>query len=255
MSPLSLFRRSSPARKAVRLLLGGGALGVLLASSGCAVWKLSESAALARRSEPYVQQPANPALRMLVVGDSTAVGTGASAPDRSVAGLIGRAHPRLAIENRATDGARAADVLQQLQRGGTFDLVLVQVGGNDVIRLTGAGSLQADLDSVAAQARRLSPKVVLMPCGNVGNAPFFYAPVSWWMTDRSRTLHRAVRAAAAAHGAVYVNLFHEREDDPFVRDPSLNASDGLHPGDRGYALWWQTLRTQGGIDGPLQAAR
>lgn len=67
----------------------------------------------------------------------------------------------------------------------------------------------------------------------------------------------AVAAAAARSGVIYVNLFRERQHDPFVRDPSLHASDGLHPSDRGYAVWWQALQAQAqaGLPARLQAAR
>ena len=244
-----------PRRRFVRTALGLSALGLVLATSGCAVWRISRSAELARRSQPFQQNPAQPALRLLVVGDSTAVGTGASSAALSVAGRAGQAFARLAIENRAADGARHADVLQQLQAGGSFDMVLVQVGGNDVIRPGSLDGLEADIDEVVRRARALAPEVVLMPCGNVGNAPFFFAPVSWWMTQRSRTLHRYTQAAALRGGVRYVRLFHDRQDDPFVLDPTLNASDGLHPGDRGYALWWQELQAQANLAQLLAAAR
>ena len=242
-------------RRSVRFVLGAAGLGLVLVTSGCSVWRISRSAELARQSTPYQQKPAQPALRLLVVGDSTAVGTGASGPANSVAGLAGQVFPRLTIENRAADGARHADVLQQLQRGGSFDMVLVQVGGNDVIRLSSLDELQGQISEVVRLARGLASEVVLMPCGNVGNAPFFFAPVSWWMTQRSRTLHEYTQRVAQRDGARYVKLFHEREDDPFVRDPSLNASDGLHPGDRGYALWWQELLTQADLARTLASAR
>ena len=44
--------------------------------------------------------------------------------------------------------------------------------------------------------------------------------------------------------ATVVNLFQERDDDPFVRHPELNASDGLHPSDAGYRVWFHTLLDQ-----------
>ena len=40
-----------------------------------------------------------------------------------------------------------------------------------------------------------------MPAGNVGNAPFFFVPLSWWMTQRSRALHGLVQDSAARTGA------------------------------------------------------
>jgi lysophospholipase L1-like esterase len=227
----------------------------VLAFSGCAAWRIGQSMELARRSEPLQQQPVGATLRLLIVGDSTAVGTGASSPQSSLAGLIASGHPRLWIENRARDGARFADVLAQLTGPERFDIVLVQAGGNDVIRLRDLDALRKDIDLVVDAAAVRAPVVVVMPAGNVGNAPFFFAPLSWLMTQRSRDLHRFVADSTARRGAVYVNLFHERADDPFVADPGLNASDGLHPSDAGYRSWWQALRTQAGLNERLASAR
>ena len=233
----------SPRPRAVTglALLAGAAL---LFTAGCAAWRIGQSIELARLSEPLQQLPPNAVLRLLVVGDSTAVGTGADSASDSVAGLIANAYPRLLIENRAQDGARMADVVQQLDGAERFDIVLVQAGGNDVIRLTGSSTLQAGLASVVERAGARAAVVVLMPAGNVGNAPFFFPPLSWWMTQRSRHLHALVGEAAARNGALYVNLFHERDDDPFVREPGLNASDGLHPSSAGYRLWFEQLMAQ-----------
>jgi lysophospholipase L1-like esterase len=226
----------------------------LLLSSGCAVWRVGQSIDLARQSEPWQQMPERAVQRMLVVGDSTAVGTGASGAERSLAGLIGRSHPGLLIENRAKDGARFADVAAQLVGNERFDIVLVQAGGNDVIRMRGLDAMRADIDLVVGMAGKRADVVLLMPAGNVGNAPFFFPPLSWWMTQRSRSLHQFVADAASRSGAVYVNLFHEREADPFVADKSLNASDGLHPSDAGYRLWLNELTAQADLARRLSRA-
>lgn len=234
------------------LLLGGT---VLLAVSGCTSWRLAQARELAQRSEPFSQRPAKPALRMLIVGDSTAVGTGASSPESSLAGLIAREHPRLLIDNRGRDGALLADVVAQLAIEERFDIVLVVAGGNDVIRMRDRDAMRADVERVAAAASARAPLVVLMPSGNVGNAPFFFPPVSWLMTSRSRALHDFVARGAERSGAVYVDLFRERADDPFVADPSLNASDGLHPSDAGYGNWWQELQEQAALQRHLAASK
>lgn len=245
-----------PTRLATLLLITGGA--VLLTLSGCAVWRIAESAELARRSEPLQQTPAEATVKLLIVGDSTAVGTGASSAQHSLAGLLAQDHPMLRIDNRACDGAKFSDVLRQLSGLGVadrYDLVLVQAGGNDVIRLRDLDALRSDIEQVTARARQHSDRVILMPAGNIGNAPFFFPPLSWWMTRRARDLHAFVRTAAAQHGAAYVNLFHERAADPFVLRPELNASDGLHPSDAGYRVWFDQLMAQADLAGPLAAAR
>lgn len=220
----------------------------LLAVSGCAVWRVGEARRLARASQPFQQQAADAVLRLLIVGDSTAVGTGASEPDASLAGLLAQAYPRLGIDNRGRDGARFEDVARQLSAAAhdapRADVALVLAGGNDVIRLRSEAEMRTDIERALALAAQGGRHVVVMPAGNVGNAPFFFPPLSWWMTARSQTLHALVREAAARHGADYVRLYEKRADDPFVRNPALNASDGLHPSDAGYALWLRELMAQ-----------
>ncbi|RYF42423.1 MAG: hypothetical protein EOO25_06740 [Comamonadaceae bacterium] len=225
----------------------------VLAAGGYSAWRVRQAAELVRASEPFQALPASPARSLLVVGDSTAVGTGASDPTHSLAGLIAAAHPQLRIVNLAADGARYADFAQQLRSGeGYFDLVLVLGGGNDVIRLTGQGKLRQDVLEVAQLARKRGSQVILMPPGNAGNAPFFWRPLAWWMTRRSQALHAAVREAAQATGAAYVNLYKPRSQDPFAQRPKeLHARDGLHPSDAGYALWLAELRRQGGLEARL----
>jgi lysophospholipase L1-like esterase len=73
------------------------------------------------------------------------------------------------------------------------------------------------------------------------------------MTRRARTLHAIARQTAAAHGATYVGLFKERAADPFALEPDrLNAGDGLHPSDAGYALWHHELSVQSGLASALR---
>ncbi len=236
-------------------LLAVAAAAALLFTTGCAAWRIGQAADLARKSTPFQQSPADPALSLLIVGDSTGVGTGASAPEASLAGLLGRTHPRLRIDNRARDGATFADVVRQLDGTQRYDLVLIQAGGNDVIRMRSDDDVRADIDRATALARERSDRVVLMPAGNVGNAPFFFAPVSQLMTNRARRLHAFVRESATRHGAVVVNLFKEKADDPFAQTPELNAVDGLHPSDAGYRVWRDELLAQSGWAEVLAAAR
>ena len=103
---------------------------------------------------------------------------------------------------------------------------------------------------MVALAQQKGRRVVLMPAGSVGHAPFFWPPLSWWMDARSRALHAMVQQVAQASGLVYVRLLQPRHQDPFVQQPALlHAADGLHPSDAGYQLWYAALRRQGGLDG------
>jgi lysophospholipase L1-like esterase len=231
-------------RWAGALLLLAGALAV----TGCTAWRLEQARALARASEPYRQAGQTGGPRWLVVGDSTAVGTGATDARYSVPGLIGQRMPDATIDNRARDGATFADLPSQLAAAdGRYDVVLVMAGGNDVMRLRDMDEVRRDITRTLAAAHERAPAVIVMPAGNVGNAPFFWPPLSWWMTARAREMHRAIAQASARNGSLYVNLFRERAADPFVQRPELNAVDGLHPSDAGYRQWWSELETQAGI--------
>jgi lysophospholipase L1-like esterase len=228
----------------------------VLGLGGCAASRISQAAQLARESEPLQHRPANASMRLLIVGDSTGVGTGATSPQTSLAGLLAQAFPRLRIDNRARDGATFEGVVQQLQADSArYDMVLIQAGGNDVIRLRSDDAVRADIDRATALAAARSDRMLLMPAGNVGNAPFFFPPLSSLMTTRAERLHGFIQAAAQRHGAVYINLFQAPEDDPFVQDPNLHARDGLHPSDAGYRLWFDELLRQADLAEVLAPAR
>ena len=218
--------------------------------AGCSAVRLEEARRLASASEPFNVTRVNASARLLVIGDSTGVGTGATSNVYSVAGRIAADHPRLTVVNVAENGARFQDLPRQLARapGQPYDIVLIQAGGNDVIRFTPEAVLRAEIESILEQAARRGKVVIIMPSGNVGNSAFFLPPLSWIMTSRSRTLHRLVREAASRAAAVYANLFNERDNDSFVREPErLHSADGLHPSDDGYGLWYQELKAQASL--------
>ena len=242
-------------RPTARSALSVVAVFALLTTSGCAAWRIGQSVQLARASEPFSITPDRPTASLLIVGDSTAVGTGASDPQHSLAGQIAMMHPALRIVNLAKDGAKFSAIATQLAGTERFDMILILGGGNDVIRLTGESYLRENIDRAVARAVTRSDHVVVMPAGNVGNAPFFFPPVSWWMSRRARVLHDAAAASARAHGATFVDLYRERVSDPFAQEPErMNARDHLHPNDAGYAFWLAELERQAHISQIISAA-
>src|SRR5690606_29216192 len=222
-----------------RLAMVAALAGATWLLAGCAPWRIWTSANLASEARPYAAQPSQATRRILVVGDSTAVGTGASGPQASLVGLIGQQHPAWHIDNLASNGARYAGVAAQLEGAASgYDLVLVLAGGNDVIRFTSHSALRGHIEAVTNLAQQKGRQVVLMPCGNVGHAPFFMPPLSWVMSRRSERLHATVQAIAADRQVRYVRLLKPRDEDPFVaRSGELHAADGLHPSDAGYQQW------------------
>ena len=102
--------KSRPNTSTRRLLtLTAVAAGALLLTA-CAPWRMWTAADLARDAQAYTAQPTQPTQRVLVVGDSTAVGTGAATPAESLPGLIGQQHPQWHIDNLAANGAKFEEI-------------------------------------------------------------------------------------------------------------------------------------------------
>jgi len=145
---------------------------------------------------------------VLVLGDSTGVGVGCGDPEQTVAGLMAVEFRRAEIGNLCCNGARLADTVAQCEplaaRGDVFDLVLMFVGGNDVIRFRSQRQMAWDARALLAQAKRLSTNVVWMGSANIAGSPLLIPPLSWLMASRTkRTMRRlAHEAQAFGHGTM-----------------------------------------------------
>lgn len=212
-------------------------------------WRIYIGRNLARRAIPFSRESPISQMHILVVGDSTALGVGARDPKDSIAGRLGKDYPNAAIVNLGRTGALISEVEEQLRgaKGKNFDLVLVQAGGNDILRFTELTQLKKDVAAILEQAKGMGDdvlriKVVLMTTGNVGNAPFFPWPIGLVYTQRTRAAREIFIQAAKDAGAIYVDLFTERSDDPFLKDPQkFHAPDMLHPSSAGYGIWYSKL--------------
>jgi lysophospholipase L1-like esterase len=225
-------------------ILGAAALAVALYDGVIIGRALLIGGELAQASEAYTQQPRNPQAALLVVGDSTAVGTGAANPRDSLAGRLGAALPRTRIDNLAANGALTRDVLAQLERAplASYDAVLVQVGGNDALRFTSMAQLGNDINAVLERAASVADYTALMSTGDLGAAPALPWPIDRLFSARSRRVREVFSAAAARHGADYVDLFSGAGIEQFDRNAEdYHAADGLHLSGEGYGIWYQRL--------------
>lgn len=180
-------------------------------------------------------------LSILVLGDSTAVGVGSPA-EGSVAGRLSR-YMNAAVENHAKSGARVDDVKGQFKqiRQTHYDLVLIQVGANDVIRFSSIPKAAASLEAILFRGEELSDHIVFLTGGKIGSAPFFPKPFGFLWTHRAAALRKEFRAVAEKNNAAYVDLY--SIPDPFKNDPiRYYASDGLHLTADGYEFWYEQVR-------------
>jgi lysophospholipase L1-like esterase len=228
----------------IALLTLAALLVVGLAMSLPMVFRFSTSKALAKESMSYRQ--AGSGQRVLFAGDSTGVGTGA--PSRlSVAGRLGKQNRSLVITNISEDGAKMVEVVRQLDNcpSRSADVVVIMAGGNDVIRFTSRDFLELEMAAMLIAARRCASRVVWIANGNVGLAPFFPWPLSSLLTRRARANRAIAAELAAQHGVEWVDLFREKQDDLFVREPQrYYAKDKLHPSEDGYRVWFEEATRQ-----------
>ncbi len=167
---------------------------------------------------------------LIVIGDSTALGIGASAPAHGYVGHVARALTERdgtawRVVNLAQSGARAADGLERqlplaerLLRPGTNGsaaLVVCCIGSNDVVWSSATTAVRDRLRAIIGR----------LPGGGV-------AALVAGSSPRARLVNRAVRNAAAEAGCGLVDPWREPGPPPQQR----LAADRFHPNDLGYVL-------------------
>ncbi len=209
------------------------ALALLAGITGC----------MRRPPPPSAPKPPGRPVRIVVLGDSLAFGTGASAPRNAFifrAFLRVRAqHPNSRIDNYAIGGSTAADVLRlQVPRlaHARADVVVICVGGNDVVHRIAAADFARTYANLVAQVRALQPHAAVVCCGvpDVGLSPLFTGADHDAVTRLSRLNDAAIRSIAQRASATFVDLYATtlREHGDVNR---FLSEDRFHPSDAGYA--------------------
>lgn len=199
---------------------------------------------LIAKVNPY-EQKGDGSKSLLILGDSTGYGTGASDSKYSIAGLIGTEYPRLDITNQSVNGRTIAGLRSDLKTlEGNYDLVLLQIGSNDILRDRPLEDAAADLNVVLDTLAPRTKKIILLSSGNIGAAGRLTGSREDYYQKQTLIFSAAFVELAERRGDfTYVDLYVAPEDDPFVAEPHVYlANDGLHPTNAGYALWYKTLQ-------------
>jgi len=196
-------------------------------------------------TKPHEKQSTDHALPVLVLGDSTAVGVGAATPEESLAGLVSGYLHATSVENYAVSGAEVKDLRSQVAEAklAHYRLILIQIGGNDIIAFHDASTTAALL----AQILKTLPgadRVVVISAGNVGGATLFPWPIRPYYTYLNNQYHAAFAAVVAAAGMAYVNLAADPGAKLIQDQPDIYLHDGLHPSSAGYALWFSAIKPE-----------
>ena len=194
-----------------------------------------------RAKDPGLQPPPTPwsgavtgpdPLRLLVVGDSTAVGTGVERSSDALAGqlaaLLGESRGatwRAIGRSGATSGEVLADFGAELATE-PADVVVLLVGWNDALQLVSGSAFARHLGALLDAAAAASPSARLVVVSPPAFADFAVLPqpLRAALGSHARGLARVASRVAAAHAAPLAPGF----------DGRSVAADGFHPDLAGY---------------------
>ncbi len=205
-----------------------------------------KSKSLVEKSIPFERINEKAEQKILVLGDSTAVGTGVEEPSLSTAGRLSALYPDAEVRNLAQNGMRVkglVSVIEELKPEDQFSLILVQIGANDIIRLTSLKDIESDAEKILSQLREHSSTVLILHSGNVGEALFFPRYFRPLLSRRSLEVREIYQKLSNTHGATYVDLIDSEIGTLLTEHPSkYYAADYLHLSDEGYGLWFSEIQ-------------
>lgn len=200
-----------------------------------------------KRITPASREHLTDAKRILIVGDSTSFGTGASKTEHTIAGRLINDLPDFTIINISENALRTADMRRKLSavHDQSFDMVLIHTGGMDTVKLTPLRTLQKELQALCADAKSLgAPLVVLVSVNNTGSVPFFRFPLDRLFSWRSRQVSLTCHEVAQTTDVLHVPLYSSYETDPLRTERGWHiAEDHIHPNDTGYEIWYNHIRS------------
>ena len=193
---------------------------------------------------PSYEQEGSNSKSLLILGDSTGYGTGASRSRESIAGLIGATYPDLSITNTSYNGRSATELRDYLKNfSGLYEVILLQIGSNDLLQGVRAAAVVAEIENIVTKLQSHAKRIVVMTGGNIGSARRFKFGEAAAYTAASREYDMLMSKSAKERNFDFVSLFVEPEQDPFVLKTYIYTScDALHPTSAGYALWFKTLQ-------------
>jgi len=182
-------------------------------------------------------------LRILAVGESTAVGVGVDTHEEAVVSrfaqaLNARSKRAMAWEATGLAGATVreghATLLPNIANT-PRDLVLLLFGANDTLARRSAHEFARDLAALIGDLReRVGAAPVLMSSvPPMHTFPALPRPLNTYLGARARWLDEA------AAGLGLPGVWHAPVN--IVMEPVLFAADGFHPGPLGYQAWGDSL--------------
>jgi hypothetical protein len=201
------------------------------------------------QSKPFNRLISGATKRILVVGDSTMYGAGITDPNNTIGGLFAKRFPEASVETIAVNGAKVRDLKVQLTKAQFehYDIIMIGIGGNDIVRFSSYIRLGHQLREILVQASGLSNRVILCHCVNVGNIGFFIWPLNYLYDHRSRRLHELYdEVIVGLSQVIYVNFYRPMKSDHYTRATRSEfiAQDAFHPSDHANQYFFRLISDQ-----------
>lgn len=190
-----------------------------------------------------------PPLRLVLLGDSTALGVGVRQFGDTIGGQLahllaeGPNGRRVHLSSVGVSGSRSTDLTTQVARallGSRPDVAVILIGANDVTTLRRPSETAAYLAGAVRRLRDAGVEVVVGTCPDLGAVRAVAPPLRQVLGWAGRRTARAQAAAVLEAGGTVVDLAAET-GAVFRADPGTLCHDGYHPSADGYRVWAHAL--------------
>ncbi|WNM41111.1 SGNH/GDSL hydrolase family protein [Micromonospora halotolerans] len=235
------------------------ALSLLAGTVGGAVVLAGQ--AIAARSREYAQPELGlalratvgradaPPLRLVLLGDSSALGVGVEHFEETIGGQLAQllseapTGRRVHLSSVGVSGSRSTDLATQVARallGERPDVAVILIGANDATGLARPADAAAYLGSAVRRLREAHVEVVVGTCPDLGAVRAVASPLRQVLGWAGRRVARAQTTAVLDAGGSVVDL--GTETGPVFRaDAGTLCHDGFHPSADGYRVWAHAL--------------
>ena len=180
-------------------------------------------------------------LRLAVLGDSIAYGTGAARVADTIGprlvAALGAAGVRAEHRVFAVPGAVSADLPAQVERVRAWrpQLAVVVIGANDLTRLVPPERAAATLGAAVKALRAAGTQVVLAPAPDLSIVPHVPPFLREIVRAGSAVMRSAQVRAVRAEGGLVADA-DGATSAAFAADPRLFSADRFHPSSAGYEV-------------------
>lgn len=220
--------------------------------------------AIAARSRRYAQPTmglalrtsmgpsAAPVLRLVLLGDSAALGVGVEWLSDTLGGQLARllaegspqsGERHVLLSSVGVAGSRCTDLSTQVARallGDRPDVAVVLIGANDATGLRSPEDAAAHLATAVRRLREAGVQVVVGTCPDLGAVRSIAVPLRQLTGWLGRRIARAQARAVTEAGGAVVDLGGET-GAVFRADAGTLCYDGFHPSADGYRVWAHAL--------------